>query len=86
MLFQGIILGIMLDIALTGFFTSSAGFFTRLKNIKWQDDYDHRVVRKTFAFVWLGSSSAKSAPRSLRRALLMPQVNTESPYRCGKRA
>ena len=84
MLFQGIILGIMLDIALTGFFPSSAGFFTRLKNIKWQDDYDHRVVRKTFAFVWLGASRAQSASRSLRRALLMPQVNPGSRYCCGK--
>ena len=32
-----------------------------------------------------GPSRAKSAPRSLRRALLMPQVNTGSRYRCGKR-
>ena len=30
-----------------------------------------------------GPSRAKSAPRSLRRALLMPQVNTGSLYRCG---
>ena len=30
-----------------------------------------------------GSSRAKSAPRSLRRALLMPQVNTGSLYRRG---
>ena len=28
---------------------------------------------------------AKSAPRSLRRALLMPQVNAGSLYRCGQR-
>ena len=33
-----------------------------------------------------GPSRATSAPRSLRRALLMPQVNTGSRYRCGKRA
>ena len=32
-----------------------------------------------------GPSRAKSASRSLRRALLMPQVNTGSLYRCGKR-
>ena len=32
-----------------------------------------------------GPSRAKSAPRSLRRALLMPQVITGSFYRCGKR-
>ena len=30
------------------------------------------------------SSRAQSAPRSLRRALLTPQVNTGSCYRCGK--
>ena len=33
----------------------------------------------------VGPSRAKSASRSLRRALLMPQVNTGSLYRCGKR-
>ena len=33
-----------------------------------------------------GPSRAKSAPRSLRRALLMPQVNPGSLYRCGKRS
>ena len=32
----------------------------------------------------MGPSRAKSAPRSLRRALLMPQVNPGSLYRCGK--
>ena len=31
------------------------------------------------------SSRANSAPRSLRRALLTPQANTGSLYRCGKR-
>ena len=31
----------------------------------------------------LGPSRAKSAPRSLRRVLLMPQVNPASRYRCG---
>ena len=34
---------------------------------------------------YYGPSRAKSAARSLRRALLMPQVNTRSRYRCGKR-
>ena len=33
----------------------------------------------------VGPSRAKSAPRSLRRALLTPQVNPGSLYRCGKR-
>ena len=32
-----------------------------------------------------GPSRAKSAPRSLRRALLTPQVNAGSLYRCGNR-
>ena len=32
-----------------------------------------------------GPPSAKSAPRSLRRALLMPQINPGSLCRCGKR-
>ena len=32
-----------------------------------------------------GPSRAKSAPRSLRSALLIPKVNTGSFYRCGKR-
>ena len=32
-----------------------------------------------------GPSRANFASRSLRRALLMPQVNTGSLYRCGKR-
>ena len=32
-----------------------------------------------------GPSRAKSASRSLRRALLMPQANTGSIYRCGER-
>ena len=32
----------------------------------------------------LGPSREKIASRSLRRALLMPQVNTGSLYRCGK--
>ena len=32
-----------------------------------------------------GPSRVKSASRSLRRALLMPQANTGSIYRCGKR-
>ena len=32
-----------------------------------------------------GPSRAKSASRSLRRALLTPQVNAGSLYRCGKR-
>ena len=31
-----------------------------------------------------GPSRAKSASRSWRRALLMPQVNPGSLYRCGK--
>ena len=31
-----------------------------------------------------GPSRAKSASRSLRRALLTPQVNTGSLYRCGR--
>ena len=34
---------------------------------------------------WAGPSRAKSAPRSLRSALLIPKVNTGSFYRCGKR-
>ena len=34
---------------------------------------------------WHGPSRAQSASRSLRRALLMPPVNTGSLYRCGKR-
>ena len=55
-------------------------------------------LRVALEIVWLGStanirklvssrspSRAKSAPRSLRRALLMPQVNPGSLYRCGKR-
>ena len=32
-----------------------------------------------------GARKPKPASRSLRRALLMPQVNTGSRYRCGKR-
>ena len=32
-----------------------------------------------------GPSRANPAPRSLRRALLVPQVNTGALYRCGKR-
>ena len=32
-----------------------------------------------------GPSRSKSASRSSRRALLMPQVNPGSRYRCGKR-
>ena len=42
-----------------------------------------RLARK--AFMRGPSRSKKSAPRSLQRALLMPQVNTGSLYRCGKR-
>ena len=34
---------------------------------------------------WMRPSRAKSALRSLRRALLMPRVNPGSLYRCGKR-
>ena len=34
----------------------------------------------------VGPSRAKSASRSLRRALLMPQVNTGSLYRCSRSA
>ena len=46
----------------------------------------HEDVPDLRAFVrrW-GPSGATSAPRSLRRALLIPQVNPGSLYRCGKR-
>ena len=49
---------------------------------------EHPCVVKCFGCVVdksLGPSSPKPASRSLRRALLMPQVNTGSLYRCGKR-
>ena len=39
----------------------------------------------TLAPAFDGPSRAKSASRSLRRALLIPQVNTGSLYRCGNR-
>ena len=39
---------------------------------------------KADASVTIGPPRAQSAPRSLRRALLMPQVHPGSLYRCGK--
>ena len=44
-----------------------------------------RPVNQTAAPRGWGPSRAKSASRSLQRALLMPQVNTGPRYRCGKR-
>ena len=41
-----------------------------------------RMLRKLVTF---GPSRAQSASLSLRRALLTPQVNPGSRYRCGKR-
>ena len=42
------------------------------------------VVEFDFVSAFLhGPSRAKSASRSLQHALLMPQVHTWSPYRCG---
>ena len=46
---------------------------------------EDQIAKARKAAIAAGPSRAKSAPRSLRRALLMPQANPGSRYRCGKR-